>query len=116
MMIPHSKFKALHKYLSEMDDRHGLQLLGEIKSDFVDLVGQARQWEPIETAPINTPVLVFKVFESGEIQIAKAINRQYEDLEPWQKGWNTCDCKYALGVAKPTHWQPLPEAPQEEGS
>lgn len=75
-------------------------------------------WEPVETAPTNTDVLVFAM---GRQYVAWLID---DATDPWfEEGssesdfnglWVVDDNKhgpYALRGGKPTHWMPLPEPP-----
>ena len=60
-------------------------------------------WQPIDTAPPNEPVLVWVV---GELRLAR-----------WKygSGWNswlTIPGQYQLPV-QPTHWRPVPDPPTE---
>ena len=63
------------------------------------------EWQPIETAPKETPVLIS---DGSNVQISCQI---YEPLD-WESGtggfwlWDTIDDHL------PTHWMPLPEIPQ----
>ncbi len=66
-------------------------------------------WQPIESAPLNTPVLVFgmAVGEVGgslgkTIAVASSDNRVYWECQP-------TDC-YSVSM-EATHWHPLPASP-----
>lgn len=57
------------------------------------------EWMPIETAPKQTDVLVWKK-AIGKQAVAEFVDEEWFD-----------DCG-ALN-AKPTHWMPLPQPPQD---
>lgn len=71
-------------------------------------------WQPIETAPKETEVLVWA---SGHYWLAywtaaKDINGQ--PFNNWTTGWETSggyDVGYAT-IGTPTHWMSLPPAPE----
>jgi hypothetical protein len=70
------------------------------------------EWQPIETAPLNTPILVTGGFMEDELTD-----------EPWEYGVALVDafggkrfsaihvCYYSVWVNSPTHWMPLPQPP-----
>lgn len=58
-------------------------------------------WQPIETAPKETPVLIW----NGEWVL---IGEQWGDT-PWSEWGNEAD---ALNGRQPTHWMPLPDPPE----
>jgi hypothetical protein len=79
------------------------------------------QWQPIETAPKDRPILVSggKVNnELGGCWKNDGWVKVYWDNEDWQepeKRWQVCDtCYYGVWVENPTHWMPLPEPPKEK--
>ena len=57
------------------------------------------EWQPIETAPRNTPVLVFAPKPRSPRVIAEAT---LGAGQWWARG---------LGALEPTHWMPLPSPP-----
>jgi hypothetical protein len=70
------------------------------------------EWQPIETAPKSMPVLVF---DAGSVSVAV--------LQPSTKKWCGIVDGGLVGIPEgdgilffevyfPTHWMPLPEAPQ----
>lgn len=76
-------------------------------------------WQPIETAPDNHPILIF----AGNQQFVAW--RQNDDTDPWHDAeegesdlnlsWCVTDNKlgpFALRGSRPTHWMPLPENPE----
>ena len=77
------------------------------------------KWEPICTAPKNTPVLVFASCQQFVAWF------QDDETDPWHDEedgesdfdgmWCVTDNKlgpYALRGGSPTHWMPLPEPPK----
>ena len=84
---------------------------GETRYVRADLAG----WQPIETAPINTDVLVCWARSEGfNGAVCQAIHAV--DGEDWYDAWRT-EANPADGgeffewPETPTHWQPLPEPP-----
>ena len=79
----------------------------------------ASEWLPIESAPKNTPVLVFA---SNQMFVAwfqdDATDPYHEDgdFTPDFNGlWCVTDNKlgpFALRGGRPSHWMPLPESPK----
>jgi hypothetical protein len=70
-------------------------------------------WQPIETAPKNTYILVFM---EGSVYEARRI---WEEGYEWYAHWkfpfadaHGCGC-CSGGDDHPTHWMPLPEPPTE---
>lgn len=63
-------------------------------------------WQPIDTAPTHTPVLVY--FNDGLFEVAKW-NADDEGDHGW---WTNDGLDFNYGQDRPTHWQPLPEPPQ----
>lgn len=62
------------------------------------------KWKPIETAPNDETILVFR--DNGQMEI---VDEEDNDFE-----WTTYDGKRAPGVSKPTHWLSLSEIPSPE--
>ena len=99
----------------------------------------APAWQPIETAPKGKTVLVFYRNSLGKGRIVKATfierfaqesdgeehgNEEYDearDRYTWPEGWyeQIDNWEYAAamfaGDHKPTHWMPLPAAPETQG-
>ena len=67
--------------------------------------GRAK-WQPIETAPKDGTE--FLGYRNG--RIANAYRVQRDDCEMWSFGSQSGSVKYFPNV-KPTHWMPLPDAP-----
>lgn len=67
------------------------------------------EWQPIETAPVNVPVLV-AVPAAAKSVVGEAMLHDHGDgLEWW---WANEYREYHADEIFPTHWQPLPEPPQ----
>jgi len=66
------------------------------------------QWQPIETAPKNQEVLGWAY---GDYVLCWWVKEK--NFEGWTTGWETAG-GYDVGYSpvSPTHWTPLPEAPQ----
>lgn len=60
------------------------------------------EWQPIETAPKDTPILVGPTKRMG-ICVAMLTDRD---------GWETETPSEWVGMYTPTHWMPLPEPPK----
>lgn len=71
------------------------------------------EWQPIETAPYNTPVLVV---ESPVFSIAILRGDPDDpDFDHWEAtadGQEVNQCHSCGYVIFPTHWMPLPEPPE----
>lgn len=61
-------------------------------------------WQPIETAPHETPVLLSWVEWDGEWKF---------EVGPASWGWRTPTVSNMSRHGRATHWMPLPPAPQE---
>lgn len=75
-------------------------------------------WQPIATAPMNTPVLVYASNQQfvAWLQDDKTDPcREPDDPKSYLDGsWCVTDNKlgpFALRGKRPTHWMPLPEPP-----
>jgi hypothetical protein len=65
-------------------------------------------WQPIETAPKDTDVLIYRIARYGPmIPIVAALFHNGEEA-----GWCTFDHDSDWIEGKPTHWMPLPPAPE----
>jgi hypothetical protein len=62
-------------------------------------------WKPIETAPKDELIIVGPTKRMG---ICVAMNHSRD-------GWVTETCAEWVSMYTPTHWMPLPPAPQKEG-
>ena len=60
------------------------------------------EWQPIETAPKDEPILVGPTKRMG---ICVAMYCGYD-------GWVTETCVEWVSIYTPTHWMPLPEPPK----
>ena len=70
------------------------------------------EWQPIETAPLNTPILVWLESENIQKISQQIVLLQHEHLG--EKWWETTDRLDQLSLdLTPTHWMPLPPPPQE---
>ena len=82
-----------------------------------------REWQSIDTAPKDgTKVLVYDQESAGlsgrpGIGIAWWHSHRYHDKyrESWcpQESWCSQGCRDDVEIYHPTHWMPLPEAPEE---
>ena len=82
------------------------------------------QWQPIETAPESGPFLVYGGLLGGDLfddvenlEVVKVSGR-YADSINFKKSdavFEVADADYyGVWVVNPTHWMPLPAAPQED--
>ena len=74
------------------------------------------KWQPIETAPLNTTVLVVTALGQqfvAWLQDDPTDEWLEDDASGFHDSWCTTDGKldYFLRGLKPTHWMPLPEPP-----
>ncbi len=67
------------------------------------------EWQPIETAPKNTDVLVYVLDGYEKMGVAMFHTYAYKD-----GGWWQWEHEYQVREIVPTHWMPLPDPPQEE--
>ena len=64
---------------------------------------EAQQWQPIESAPKDGTYVLLLLAKPRNVIQAR-----------WSAmGWTDCWCAYVAPYS-PTHWMPLPEAPQEQ--
>lgn len=61
----------------------------------------ADRWRPIETAPNDESILVYR--DDGSTQLVSAGDNDYT----WEKPRG----KRVPGITRPTHWMPLPAPP-----
>ena len=67
-------------------------------------LGGVPEWQPIETAPKDKPILVCQS-QNGIVRTARGVN----DRGDWITGPSPMDY-----IVKITHWMPLPAAPKGE--
>lgn len=60
-------------------------------------------WQPIETAPRDTVLLLFSIATGITIGFFS------DDMEVAKFGWVTRD---GLDLIEPTHWRPMPPPPE----
>jgi hypothetical protein len=74
------------------------------------------EWQPIETAPKNERILLFRPsgYPWGRVVIGQYDNEQYakQPRPHWRHDLDHILGKREAREVQPTHWQPLPEAPQ----
>lgn len=77
---------------------------------------EAQEWNPIETIPLNTEVLVYSELWEGEINDqCKPDNPVMKVITSNRHGFVICDGDaYAAWAINPTHWKPLPLPPITE--
>lgn len=82
------------------------------------LSGEAMTWQPIETCPERTPVLVYfpagrSAYGEYDAGCAVAVSTLRNGERDWDPvGAETYITEDIWVVGEPTHWQPLPEAPE----
>ena len=69
-------------------------------------------WQPIETAPEETTILVYGIWE-GELNGCDHDPAVWKAHFIYDKWWVEGGEYYAQCVINPTHWMPLPEPPKE---
>lgn len=68
---------------------------------------EARQWQPIETAPEETYVLLNTLnnnFQTGYVQTG-IYYKPHSGMVSGSTGWRSCCSTFSI---TPTHWMPLP--------
>ena len=69
-------------------------------------------WQPIETAPVEGPYLVYGgtlhteldfIYDPQNAGVTKVDGNEYAVSDA---------CYYGVWIANPTHWMPLPAAPE----
>jgi len=83
------------------------------------------EWQPIETAPRDRPILgfgqkwqgeIYGVFDGPTFDIIEGGPRADTDWEKNGEWWLcTTGDAYACWLL-PTHWQPLPDPPKEQAA
>lgn len=67
------------------------------------------QWQPIETAPFDTPILVTWKWSDGDKDFCVAQKRLYASWWLWVvHGCGGYECENEFGKDELTHWMPLP--------
>ena len=68
------------------------------------------KWQPIETAPTKTPILI----TDGNIVTVTILDKCGDDPK-WMfgHGFRGYEWEYNFDSKQATHWQPLPEPPDE---
>ena len=73
---------------------------------------EAQEWHPIETAPLDTPILVIggtTTYEIGKAHPCISPTKASRSIGTYFK---IADAKgYESWVESPTHWMPLPKPP-----
>jgi len=87
-------------YIAACNPETMRSLLAEL--DRLRSASRQEGWQPIETAPENGTFLVFMPEERTRIQVAK-----------WHPNVKTIGNSFAFDLSEPTHWRPLPNAPQQ---
>lgn len=64
------------------------------------------EWQPIETAPKDTTVLLYG---AKRLEMCVGMNHSRD-------GWVTDTTSEWLSMYTPTHWMPLPEPPKKKPS
>ncbi|OQS36649.1 hypothetical protein B0T40_09645 [Chromobacterium haemolyticum] len=84
------------------------------------------KWQPIGTAPADGRTILLGYFNShgnwrtlrGQWVTKERINEEWEDADFFEAGWYEtsveADDAPSFWPTKPTHWQPLPDAPTQE--
>lgn len=72
--------------------------------------GRMAGWQPIETAPKGGPILLF----SPEEEVGQAVGMWADDKYNGPGFYECINDEYM--VIGPTHWQPLPEPPKQDGA
>lgn len=74
--------------------------------------GPVMRWRPIETAPKDRKVLLWGRYWNGRDDFQEPLVGQWNPHSELQR-WEACG-QYRFGV-RPTHWMPLPAAPDDSG-
>lgn len=76
------------------------------KNALIESLRKQTQWQPIETAPKDGKTHILAYEEGGDIY------RAAWDAE--SECWSSYCGQYVTVTPEPTHWQPLPQPPQQE--
>ena len=66
-------------------------------------------WQPIDTAPVSVPVLVY---DDGNVYQAIGSPAAAPYTGTWWTAWDPNECEY-LWAIQPTYWMPIPDKPRE---
>lgn len=120
--------EATPEQLARFIEEQQLQLqnqynvLTDLRKEFAELKKQ-NQWQPIETAPKDgTEVFVYdaadkKIYRAKWYLDEEVQEWDAEDLEAGFYELNKCFENYDdyfMALGNPTHWMPLPKAPEVE--
>ena len=116
----------LRKLLTQSDKRAGdwCRLSVKVSKENAQLEARvaeleaAQEWQPIETAPDKTPVLILAKGMAVE-GFYEPPRRDYDPVsgEYDVEGdvWHCFDAQFELDDCEATHWMPLPQPPAQEG-
>lgn len=93
-----------------IDGEHGAQMMTDALAAIEELEAR-NQWQPIETAPKNTEILVFMDDEIYEAGLYTRDEKREEWLFP-MADYHGCGC-CSGNNDHPTHWMPLPQPPEQ---
>lgn len=85
-----------------IEKNDNVNMYSAMKSKVTELLNEDNGWQPIETAPSDGQIIIVFGGRYDKPDVTKA------DGEWWR-------LKYNKGsIAMPTHWQPLPEPPNQK--
>ena len=105
-----ARLALTHGDLQGRIDATKLQVISEALAAIEELEGR-NQWQPIETAPKNTEILVFMDDEIYEAGLYTRDEKREEWLFP-MADYHGCGC-CSGNNDHPTHWMPLPQPPEQ---
>lgn len=70
------------------------------------------EWQPIETAPPNTDLLVYVAYNTGPDEYEHEIWADWFHVEDGDRKWFSFPQLIHIPFP-PTYWMPLPEPPKE---
>lgn len=105
-------------FATAMAEEHELRLQAD-RTTHERSEGRVMDWQPIETAPVGVPCLIFIPARShGERRYPHVITTAVTEFQG-QYGWLLCEAGSGAEDRDvwpyPTHWLPLPSPPQAEG-
>ena len=106
-MTDAERIAHLERELAE--ERHSREVAAKKAWEFSDQF-RAMSWQPIETAPKETSVLIYGFWE-GELHAKEDQREIWKAHFAYDKWWIEGGEFYAQHVISPTHWMPLPEPP-----